>query len=424
MADSEKLDYEIDRFRGALIKYGQNPPNGDLYFGNLAQAIHIETEPDGRLRPSVEDMFTLRRESMGGPVHPVNVAPNLVIRAIHKQALRGEGRSNYLHRFNPHRERAVGVWRAFIAQMSRPESDPREELDLDLAIRVIQSNIAYRGKGQKILMNAFPERFGGPQSLFEAGCALNLILKWLAVGRRSEITIYDENGDFSPEISRAANHMLASRVALRSCLGIDEWDFRDDKSVREWELACSVTPNDMETRPDLVEETYRLLSVDPKQVSFHKADFTNQNDMDSFPPAFIQGRRVPHSGKLPRQIPFPVSKFDGSFSSAASYQLSQEHREMLDAVLKDNTKESGIVSNLDFGRPDKSLPCGLKIIKNIYQSEYIFNFVFFDKQNPERGWQHGFTFRTGRCDEMVVGDGVIAVGGEEVSIKQRLLDSL
>lgn len=411
------LGGEISAFRRAVGYQAVHPPNGDMYFRDMAEAMYIETAPDGVMRPSIIDMLQWRTESMFSRIDPSGVAPNLVTRAIHKQALKRIGKENYLAHFKPQGQRSVKRWRNFIGMVvNDKESD---DFETDLAIRTVQSNKQKRGRAQKIMASAFPERFGLNPSFFEPGCSLNLILKWLAEGEDTGVTVLDDESLPDPEMTRKINALLAGRLAIKSSLGVDEWSFQDDPAVEEWEIACSITPNDMLKRPEEVEETYHLLASEPAEVYFHKADFTYEQDIDNFPPEFVYRKRVPHSGE-PRPIPFKVKKFDGAFSSTTSYLLSQEGQIKLAHIMESNTTPWAIIANQDFGTPKRDAPCGLRTAKNIYRGDFIYNYVYYDKLNPEAGWQLGFTWDGGRCEQLKIGNGGVMVDGEVVTIRRRL----
>lgn len=414
------IQRDLRQFRRAVAAQAEAPPNNDQYFGSLAQAIYIETDHGGSLRPETEEqVFGLRRDT-DNAVHPIRVAPNLVTRAVHRQALGEIGRYDYLRYFDPARGQGVEKYQDFI----RNSAVGSDEFSFDLAVRTVQSNLFARGEAQKLMMMLFPERYGANPSMFEAGCSLNHILKWLVEGVPTNPTVLDVDGTINNEMTRNVRRLLIGRLALKYGLGLDQWDYRSDHHTSDWELACSTTPNDMLNRPKMVDETIRLSSINPPQVLFHGMNFLDSYDVNLFPPQKIYGKHIAHAAEQPPPLELDIDEFDTAFSATTTYLLrNKAERQKLQDFMMDNTRADGIIANQDFGTVNPNAPCGLDVPKNIYARDFIYNYAFYDKLNPAAGWQHGFTFKNGRAEQMIVGDGVVMVDGQTISIRERLLEA-
>ncbi len=111
----------------------------------------------------------------------------------------------------------------------------RREFQKDIFTRNVQTNVADRGKGPKLLAMYYAERFGGrPLRILDVGCGQNHLLKKLVITQLpfvsySPVTVNKpcddgiNNQEVDSGLTRSFNKRLETDgLVLGKCIGIDK----------------------------------------------------------------------------------------------------------------------------------------------------------------------------------------------------------
>lgn len=409
---------EIEELQAVLSYQAITPPNDDIYIGTWARATYRMIK-DQTLQPVVTPMFEWRREYMKAPLDP-HLAPSLLFRGVQRQAIKKRGIEDYLSTI-----KTVEGW-VRIYQEILQDTAALDDLQEDLSIRTVQSNIPERYKSLKLLMMLFPERFPEPPRVMDMGCSLNLGLKKIVLSdhfpfHRVEvlgILGQKQNLEMNLRASQALNSLLAGQIALGASTGIDIWNFAGDKNTESWALSNSVTPKELKEKPYLYEEMEQLVSTRPPEVSFFWGDVTSEQDMHKFPPPLTLGQLAVMAG-YERKNEDNQEKFDVATSYTFKYLLTEEERRQAEKFAQEHITEEALDIEQDFGTISKANPSQIAYAEDIYATKFQYR-TFVRDRTSSPNLQPMFIWETGRCERLWLGLGKISVNGRMVSIPDIL----
>lgn len=278
------------------------------------------------------------------------------------------------------------------------DSDRFGQFWSDVWTRPLQSNKSERYKALKAF-GVMARSFGrlGLFSVMDVGASQNADLNHLAsgVGFQSPTVVRPGSVRVRPSLGHTAafSTLMSREMPLDRSVGIDlTWP----EDSREWAWSCSHYPSELLDQ-ERVDFFNALIEAEYPEVAFFKGDFANFND---------EAFRVQFAGR----DTFKIVHF-----CTMLYQASEAERQ----VMLDRAAEyaEDFVAVQDFVGIDPDDPTHLIFRDNWQDEPHPYRMVIRDmrSKNPRR-WQEVFLWRDGRCRELQVGLGRIALeSGQTVS---------
>lgn len=374
-------------FKDVLESQKRNPPAHDERIAAFAEAIADGLNTPGEIHDFFDELFTIRQDI--GSSH----LATKTLRAAQKQLFR-------VHPEYPRAFLTPDVWRNALDWIF---DDPYRagEFTVDIWARPLQSNVSDRYKGLKAF-GALAQRLGrlGTFSVLDIGCSQNAGLNHLAsgVGFGMPAVVRPGSPKHKPSLKHTAamHQMLTSDVPLEHGVGIDMYHPSDSRS---WAWSCSHYPSELldEERVALFDA---LINAEYDNVEFFQGNFA---DFDH--------------GRFEQQ--YPKQKFGVVNFSTVLYQADQTDRETMLANASRYAEEFVVVQ--DFLRVDSDNPHNLIFRDNWQDDLFPYQTVARDMREDNGRWHEIFKWRDGRCRELAIGMGRIAVGsGYRASIWSAL----
>lgn len=380
-------DKKIEQFEQELQLQRRKPAGGDNRISAYCLAsldCLAEESSYGTLIESV--MY--EREFLA-PSHAVNIA----LRALQKQLLRGNLRGHAAgDRDYPYDYNSVEPWAEALRAVSEPSSVAYEEFFDDVTKRNVQSNVSERYKAVKLTALAMEPRVGkNPSTLDIGSCRLHGLKKlgsgvyfpFRDVG--AEELIRNEAGDIigtsnDHKSEQLLNSMLAKEFSLGESVGLDVVPI-DDEQAKEWAKSCSFYPSEF-LDAERVEEYDALELIEPENLSFYQADFSNID--------LVHFRR--DTG---------IEAYDIVTFSSVLYQVTSSQVEVMLENAKEVLKPGGVILLQDFVGVDKNDPTKLEFFNDWFKQPYIYRTILFDPAVNGDRLANVFRWDNGRCNTIL-----------------------
>ena len=268
------------------------------------------------------------------------------------------------------------------------------EFLIDVWTRPLSSNVSERYKGL-CAFATLAHDLGrlGVFSVMDVGCSQNAGLNHLSTGAPFEPPVVIRPGSASgkPSIrhTKAFAELLTNDTPFGYGIGIDVYD---PKESRSWARSCSHYPSELLNR-DRVAFYDNLIMREPDNVWFYRAEF-DTFDYDTF--AAKQAER----GRDNTQ--YNIVNF-----STVLYQASNAEREKMLAHARHIAKEFIVVQ--DFASINPEQPSQLLFRDNWQDSPFPYRTLIWDMREENPIWHDVFRWRDGRCREMTLGMGRVAL---------------
>ncbi|MBX4199329.1 class I SAM-dependent methyltransferase [Candidatus Saccharibacteria bacterium] len=425
------LSPRLEALSRAYSEEMETPTGDDRVIAAYAEAAMQEIHSDfGRLLDSAFDFRDTYK-------HPIDAhhAVQLTLRVLQRQMLKHYPHTYPMDFFTPE------AWREKINELIG-NPDIASDIEGDLIIREVQSNVVERYKAFKLIGHMYRDRIGDNPEILDVGCSLNLGLKKLAIdGRypfgRIEVGSPGGEGFISDEqLTDAANILLASRLAIGASMGVDVFisHNNDNADTKEWVRACSFYPREL-LKPALLMEFNDLQSETGGTTGYYTGDFSNSAEMENLHIHFSQLKweaehpeyKSSHESlmELIERLhgPHPDEEiFDMVTFSTSMYLMSWHERIRALKRAKRLVKPTGLIVIQDFA---EQVPLGktkLRFHNNFHYDSMPYRTYALDPRAPELDPQHIFSWETGRCQRLRLGLGKIAVSGK-ARAPQELLSS-
>lgn len=307
--------------------------------------------------------------------------------------------------------------------MSTYMDDPKSRDDFISHMHVfrnVNSNVSERYKAFKMLSLMKRDQLGDWPRILDVGCSQNLGLKRMAKTHAYpfeaiEVVGLDLSPDFEPEeqaenedtqlrreqyLTDAANYLLSQLTQIGPSTGVDLWPTRDPE-LAKWAKACSFYPSEL-LDEELVRSYEAIEAEDAAalNIDFVEADFTWPAE------------------KLDKLIP-PEHQFDMVTFSTVMYQMrdrEQRFKAVQNALKR--VKPEGLVVIQDFLEMD---PKGhISFPARWSDRLFLYTTAVLDMANPDLDFQETFLWRNGRCGQLMLGVGRMAIGERIFSIGDAL----
>ena len=270
------------------------------------------------------------------------------------------------------------------------DHDRAGDFTVDIWARPLQSNVSDRYKSLKAF-GAIARNFGrvGIFSVMDVGCSQNAGLNHLASGVSFGMpsVIRPESQAHQPSLRHTAafHRALAEELPLGHSVGIDTYDPLD---ARSWAWSCSFYPSELlnEERVALFDA---LIRAKYDAVDFFQGNFA---DFDTARFAHLHGKQD-----------FNIVNF-----STVLYQADEADRSAMLTAASNYAQEFVVVQ--DFLQIDPDNPTKLQFRENWQDDPFPYRFVVRDMHEDTGAWHEVFKWRDGRCRELAIGMGRIAVG--------------
>lgn len=374
----QRLEGVVDVWR----KWEEDPPSHDGYIRAHAQAMQADFINHGPMSDFMSDWLRANANISS------SYAASKLLRAIQRQ-LYGHY-EGYPSEFLTPQEWEKGT--AWIVT----DADRYGQFFSDVWTRPLQSNKSERYKALKAF-GVLARSFGrlGIFSVMDVGASQNAGLNHLASGVGFESPTVIRPGTrarTSLGHTAAFSAIMSRELPLDRAVGIDlTWP----EDSREWAWSCSHYPGELldQERVDLFNA---LIEADYPTVGFFKGDFVNFDDV-AFRTRFA-GRDT-----------FKIVNF-----CTMLYQATEEERTaMLDRAAE---YAEEFIAVQDFVRIDPNDPTHLIFRDNWQDEPYPYRMVVRDlrSKNP-RQWREIFLWRDGRCRELTIGMGRLAITPESTT---------
>lgn len=395
--ESQSIDCKLAELRSEFDAQVERPQGGDRLIGLFYAGLREVFEPEG-IDSIYAKAFDARPKL--GAVH----ASGLARAAIQKQALRRQGQdTNFPVGFESSENYSDLIRRV----MRNPAS--RKEFQRDILTRNVQTNVADRGKGPKLLAMFYAERFGDrPLRILDVGCGQNHLLKKLVLTELpsvyySPVTVEKPTNAGShisaedPWLSRSFNTKLgAGGLALGKCVGIDKKSNKRKKDI-EW-IRSSFYLSEL-LNPAILEEFDLIETSRPAHTSFRKVDILDMAESEN------------PGDKLESFAP------DIAICSATLYQLSPEQRKLARSAIRACLPPDGIAMYLDFASVNSKDPSKLEFFK--HWDPYTFRLLVEDMREPDN-LQEIIKWQNGRCSQAKLGEGRLIIGNKPQTLESLL----
>lgn len=380
----------------------ERPQGGDPLIGEFYAGLRQVFESSG-LNDIYAEAFA-RRPDLNA-MH----ASGLARAAIQKQALRQARELDF--------PMAFGTKGDYAHLISTLLGDPagRREFTTDIQTRNVQTNIADRGKGPKLLAMYYAERFDQPVKILDIGCGRNQMLKKIALTELPSVFYGRANIVQAPESTRRAGSisideqltdnfnttLAAGSLALGQCIGIDKV-FSRRKSDVEW-ARSSFYPRELRD-PATLEEFDLLETSRPSHIQFRKL-----NVLDDI--AKAKDPREALGGFVP----------DIVLCSAMLYQLSPGQRRLVREAIHACLQPDGVAMYLEFAQVDPGDQSKLQFFR--HWDPYTFRLIVEDMREPDV-LQEALRWRDGRCSQAQLGLGRLIVKNSYETMEELLKQPL
>lgn len=426
------LSPRLEALSRAYAQEMGRPTGGDKIIAAYAKAA--EQEIHHEFGEFLENSFEFR-DSYRPPIE-AHHAVQLTLRVLQKHMLK-----HYPHiyptRFFKHR-----MWSEKINELIN-DPDTASDIEGDLVVREVQSNVVERYKAFKLIAHMYRDRIGTYPEILDVGCSLNLGLKKLALNQRYPFDSIEvgqkKPGGFETkrDMTRAANTLLASRLAIGASLGVDVFmaPGNDNVDTKEWVRACSFYPSEL-LKPALLMEFNDLQSEAENRVTYFSGDFTNEDEMENLHiqyssrkwefenPNYKNSEQSLLELVTRLQGPHPdEGLFDMVIFSTSMYLMSWHQRVRALKRAKKLAKPTGLIVVQDFAEKRPSGNTKLRFHNDFMYDAMPYRTYVIDPKSPETDPQMIFAWETGRCQRLQLGLGRIAVGGK-LRAPEELLSSV
>jgi hypothetical protein len=347
---------------------------GEPVFAGFADASLQIMRGEDNISPGLSEEFNkvineLLELRVLNPKRTIDIeyAREITVRAFQRQALKAP------HLDYPDAHDDPQVW---VKTIDWILNDPcREELEIDLEMRQIQTNEVQRAVGFLIVAAAFRDRLNQDANvLIELGSSDNLILTALAKHREFEIAVDSTNDDERAWLQTAVTRHLP----ITKAIGIDILTPEE-----EWIDACRRAS---ELGRDQAERD-ALRQARPNNVVFHRADFSNHKSMLNFY----------------RQNPNLHADIAGIVASTYMQKPVEQVRSLRE--LKLLSADAEFV--LEWALPNQSDPTQLDMARKIHTRRansralpFALNARLAD--DPNRNWHNLAIFDSGRAKRVTI----------------------
>lgn len=357
-----------------LRKQSEAPPSNDPRIAAYAEALHLNLEYPGPVQDFFDELLSIRADM--GPSH----LSTKVLRAAQAQLY-----GNYPG--YPQEFLTAGKWQEGLDWIFG-DPDRAGQFTVDVWTRPLQSNKSDRYKSLKAF-GVLARQFGrlGLFNIMDVGCSQNAGLHHLASGMSFDMpAVVRPDALSTPSVrhTTAFHRVLGSDIALGESVGIDIYSPDDS---RKWAWSCSHYPSELldEVKVGMFRE---LIDATYPQVSFFKGNFADFNHG-----AFTH--------KHPRFKPSIVN------FSTILYQAGElERAEMLANAAK-YAQEFIVVQDFLGIDPDDNRKL---VFRDDWQDDpFPYRMVVRDMQEEDGRWHEVFKWRDGRCREVALGMGRLAL---------------
>jgi hypothetical protein len=385
-----ELNKRLNAFKDVLDSQIAAPPSGDERISAFASAVRDSLETPG----PILEFFT---EILG-------IKPDVGSSYLATKTLRAAQRQLYgAFPDYPRAYMTSGKWAKGLDWILE-DHDRAAQFTVDIWARPLQSNVSDRYKSIKAL-GVLARQFGRLETfdIMDIGCSQNAGLNHLAsgVGFGLPALIRPGSRSHTPSLKHTAafHKVLNTTLELAPSLGIDIYDPLES---REWAWSCSHYPSELldERRVALFNA---LINADYDNVDFFKGDFAEFNT------AAFENK---HPGRQ-----FGIVNF-----STVLYQASELERTTMIRQAEAYARDFIVVQ--DFLRIDPENPRRLIFRDNWQDDLFPYRMVVRDMQDNSQHWHELFRWKDGRCQELAIGLGRIAVHHGRSSSLWRALDRM
>lgn len=386
----------------ALDSQIENPPQGDEYIRAYAIAVRAALTHDNPISEFIHE--TMRRRPQFEGSYLINKLRSALQNQLYVPSEHGAHVEPARHRILLHNDNKPlrypqdftepEIWmRAFEEVLADP--DAFREFVVHAWGFSLASNVSERYKGVKLFGNVAIELGRLDEiTMADIGCSQQAGGNHLMSGMSFErVSVWPHGNAASfpaPGLTRAVNSYMDRPTPFRHITGIDVFD---PVETRSWARACSHYPSELLDTKRV--ERYDKYTLDTqKNVHFYRSNF-----------AEFEYKKF----KLEQEREDKPSTFKIVNFTTMLYQATPEERDRMLQYAALMAEEFIVVQ--DFVGIDPNDPAKLIFRENWQDDPFPYRTLVMDMREDPPRWHEAFRWRDGRCREMTVGMGRIALQG-------------
>lgn len=354
----------------------ESPTYRDSRIKAYALAARYMLAADERMAQSFEFMQYMRQQR-GRPTPPLYAA-NLSLRA-----------AQHILRQRPDYARLSKTSAGWIEALDTILGDSEGlhyDFDALLCTNEIQTNVPGRYMGPKLVMALYASRFNGPINYLDVGCSIGVGTKALILDEvRQPVRVVmptPDNPLFEQEnVSNYINAQLDRPIEFAQSAGVDILGVRDLAQI-EWTKSCFY-PSEVAENQEIIGKYERLAHTEVPQLTFHRADFADNDSVDEF------------------LSEAPVKQFDVISIVTMMHQLRRDERKRVIRNAKRLLLPGGLIVIQDFAKVDPSKTAGLDFFD--VWPPYSYRTIVMDETSDGGQPVELFWWKNGRCEEVIIG---------------------